>query len=61
MVILSPGNRTLLSYDVTWRKLIQHYDKEGCLVKNGDSFPFHARAPAHRVPLSRGAQRAPTQ
>lgn len=32
------GNKHLLSYDGTWRNLIEHYKNNGC-VKDGDSFP----------------------
>lgn len=33
------GNKHLLSYDGTWRKLIEHYEKNGC-VKDGNNFSY---------------------
>ena len=29
---MSIGNKTLLGYDETWRELIAHYKKRGCLL-----------------------------
>lgn len=51
------GNETLLCYDATWRKLIQHYRAEGCFIRKGYEFPRRvAQARGHG-----GAHRAPPQ
>ena len=33
------GNEALLSYNVTWKKLIQYYRNNGCVV-DGKDFPL---------------------
>ena len=49
------GNETLLCYDATWRKLIQHFRDERCLIRDGRGFPRRVQA------RGRGAHRAPPQ
>ncbi len=34
----SQGNKRLLKYDVTWEKLLEHYEQEKCVV-NARAFP----------------------
>jgi len=37
-VVLIIGNKTLLSYDDTWQKLINYYSTNG-YIKSADAFP----------------------
>ena len=55
MHVHGTGNETLLCYDATWRKLIQHFRAEGCFIKKDYEFPrrvaqARGRGGAHRAP-----------
>ena len=48
------GNETVLCYDATWKKLIQHFWNEGCFIRDGRGFPRRAQQAR-----GRGTHRAP--